>query len=343
MRPQPTHLAAALILLLTAPGAARAAGPDDAPVATTPHFAFHSHFATNLNDALIAAGVARNREQPELFHAEGAADECFATLAPSARAGWDRAVDWYAEIVAPTGWNDRPQYVLRMHLAGLDEPPDEPTQRYLDVAAGLRAAAAPAYRQCRWPAQDAANRRWIAHAVERVELHGAAIAPRLAELYARPWPEGRIRVDLVPHALPVGANTISVPPHMQISSKVSDRDALEIVFHEASHTLAGRNDPMQRALARAADEVGGPLPRDLWHAVLFYTTGQAVRAALAAGGEPGYVPYVDAHDLWSGRWGRYRHAIESTWPAYLAGERSLDAAAVDLLRELATEEGHREP
>ena len=70
------------------------------PVATTPHFAFHSDFATNLNDALMEAGRARNKGNPELFQS-GAEQSCFAELAPSARAGWNHAVDFYAEIISP--------------------------------------------------------------------------------------------------------------------------------------------------------------------------------------------------------------------------------------------------
>src|SRR5215471_9535700 len=55
------------------------------PVATTPHFAFYSDLDTNLNDALIAAGVARKAAKPELFHSEPE-EGCFAKLPSSSRA-----------------------------------------------------------------------------------------------------------------------------------------------------------------------------------------------------------------------------------------------------------------
>ena len=32
------------------------------------------------------------------------------------------------------------------------------------------------------------------------------------------------------------------------------------------------------------------------------------------------------------KWGRYRDAIESTWPAYMDGDRTLSEAAADLIR-----------
>jgi hypothetical protein len=83
------------------------------------------------------------------------------------------------------------------------------------------------------------------------------------------------------------------------------------------------------------------LPRDLWHVTLFYTTGQVVRQVLEAAGHPGYTPYLFAFDRFGrGEWGRCRDALEKVWPAYLAGERTLDEAAADLLRALSSSPGY---
>jgi hypothetical protein len=306
-----------------------------APVATTPHFAFYSDFDTNLNDALIAAGAARNDGKPELFQSGERAKECFEELPASARAGWDLAVDYYARVIAPARWLDRQQYLLRADLAGFGDLSDTRTQRFLQVGRGFRTAAAVAYESCRWSHQDAENRRWIEAVLPRLAAHESNITARLERLYRTPWHDLPIRVDLVSAALPVGANTISRPPHIMISSSVADRDALEIVHHEASHTLMDRGDPMQQALAEAARKLDVRLPNDLWHVLLFYTTGEAVREALEEAGEPDYVPYMYFHDLWKGRWGRYREAIEKTWPAYLSGQRDLSDAAVDLVRAVS--------
>ena len=67
-------------------------GDEAGPLATTPHFTFHSDFRINLNDALIVAGSARKEGKPELFES-GEEASCFEGLAPSARAGWNLAVD----------------------------------------------------------------------------------------------------------------------------------------------------------------------------------------------------------------------------------------------------------
>ena len=324
----------ALGALLLAPVAVLADEGGGAAVATTPHFAFYSDFATNLNDALVVAGSARKRDRPELFGSGSEAESCFGELPGSARAGWNLAVDYYAEIVSPESWMARQQALLRFDLAGFDGELDERGRTYAGIAEGFRAAAAPAYRACRWPAQDAENRRWIEAVARRIALHGEAIGKRLEQLYATPWHSLPIRVDVVGSAPPVGANSFTGPAHILASSAISDGEALEIVFHEGSHTLMRRQDPIQVALADAARELGVERERlgDLWHVVLFYTTGQAVRGVLEAAGEPGYTVYIDARDLWARGWGRLREPIESTWSGYIGGERSLSEAARDLVR-----------
>jgi hypothetical protein len=329
----------ALGAVLFAPSASRGqAAHERTPVATTPHFAFYSDFATNLNDALIAAGLARKRAEPELFHA-GAEVACFGELPPSARAGWERAVDYYAEIISPGRFDDRPQFLVRMHLAGFDEETrDDPgAGQFNDLAGAFLAAATPAYEACRWPAQDAANRRWVEELIPRLAAHEPKIAPRLEELYQRPWTGLPIRFDVVETVDWSGANTIIRSPtggHTLISTSNQGLTALEVVFHEASHLLMDRGDPLQKALAEAAKEHGVALPRDLWHLVLFYTTGETVRQALGQAGEPGYTPMLVEIFSRSKAWARYREALESTWPAYLDGKRTLSEAAGDLIQAL---------
>ena len=211
---------------------------------------------------------------------------------------------------------------------------DASSESFRSIVNGIWMAAAPAYRECRWPAQDETNRGWVDRLEPKLAAHESTITDRLSEFYQAPWRGLPIRVDIVSAALPVGANTLHTPPHIVIATANDDSDALEIIHHEASHTLMRREDPVYRALTDAARELDMELPRDLWHVVLFYTTGEAVRRSLAEAGQPGYTPYVYSHDLWDGRWGEYREAIETVWPAYLDGTRPLTEAASDLLKAL---------
>ena len=58
---------------------------------------------------------------------------------------------------------------------------------------------------------------------------------------------------------------------------------------------------------------------DLWHTVLFYTSGVEPRRLLP--------PSEQAGCLYTrGRWAKYRPVLESDWQAYLDGKMSFDSA-----------------
>ena len=339
MRTMRTNKAGVLLglgVLLSTPSASLGQAPERTPVVTTPHFAFYSDFDTNLNDALIAAGLARKGGKPQLFHS-GAEDEvsCFGKLPPSVRAAWDRAVDYYAEIISPADWTDRQQYLLRVQLAGFtEELTDAGDRQFVEIARSFRAAATPAYQACRWAAQDEKNRRWIEELKPRLAADEQKIALRLEQLYQKPWGGLPIPVDIVETVNWSGANSILRDPaggHLLISSSYQGPAALEIVFHEASHLLMRRSDPLRQALDSAASAVDFRLPGDLWHVVLFYTTGETVRRILDD--REKYTPMV--YKIFDrGTWDEYRQALESTWRPYLDGKRDLSEAAASLIEAL---------
>lgn len=323
-------------MLLFAPGASPGQAPERTPVVTTPRFAFYSDLDTNLNDALSAAGAARKGGKPELFHS-GDEVACFGKLPPSARAGWDGAVGYYAEIISPADWIDRQQYLLRVQLAGFDEElKDDRARQFVEIARSFRAAATPAYKACRWAAQDEKNRRWIEELKPRLAADEERIVSRLERLYKKQWNGLPILVDIVETVSWSGANSIFRRPaggHLLISNSYQGPAALEIVFHEASHLLMDRGDPLRQALDRAASAADFRLPDDLWHVVLFYTTGEAVRRILEDGGKPGYTPMV--YGIFDrGTWDGYRKPLESTWRPYLDGKRALPEAAGSLIEAL---------
>jgi hypothetical protein len=326
-------------MLLFVPEMSLGQAPERAPVVTTAHFAFYNDFDTNLNDALNAAGVARKAGKPELFHSGDVA--CFGELPPSVRAGWNKAVDYYAEIISPTDWSARQQYLPRVDLAGFDEAlKDAGARQFAEIARSFRGAATPAYKACRWAAQDEKNRRWIEELKPRLAVDEEKIALRLEQLYGKRWSGLPLRVDVVEIVDWSGANTIFRNPaggHLLISNSYQGPAALEIVFHEASHLLMDRKDPVLQALDSAASAVDFRLPDELWHVVLFYTTGETVRRILDNGGKPGYTPIL--YEIFDrGTWGRYRQALENAWRPYVNGERPLSEAAARLIEAARAEE-----
>jgi hypothetical protein len=305
------------------------------PVASTPHFAFYSDFEANLNDALINVGAARRFRKPQLFH-DGDEVDCFNKLPPSVRSAWNRTADYYAEIISPSGSNSRERYLLRVQLAGLDEELKDPDARqFVEIAQSFRAAAAPAYRACRWPAQDEKNRKWIEAAKAQLIAEEQKVAARLQQLYQKQW-TAPIPVDIVQTVDFSGANTILGRPgsgHILIAVENDPAYALEVVFHEASHILMDHNDPVREALNKAASAADFKQPGDLWHVVLFYTTGEAVSRILDEDGRPDYKPMLYAM-FDRGIWVNYRNALEKSWIPYLENKQTLSQAAAGLIEVL---------
>lgn len=295
-----------------------------------------SDFESNLNDALIAAGLARKHGKPELFHADSDA-ACFSKLPPSERAAWNGAVDYYAEVISPAEWNAREQFAIRMDLVGFDaESRADGAAEQVEIARNFRAVAAPAYRACRWALQDERNRSWIADMEARLAAGEQTIAPRLEQLYQTRWKKLPILVDVVETVNWSGANSSwsdSGQGDILIANSPQGAAGFETLFHEASHMLMDRDDPVPLALERAAKMAGAHLPNDLWHVVLFFTTGEAMRHFLDQHGEPGYAPMV--YGIFGrGTWTAYRSPLENAWRPYVDGEQSLADAAAALIAAL---------
>jgi hypothetical protein len=205
-------------------------------------------------------------------------------------------------------------------------------------------SAAPVYRAHWWAEQDRANREWIARVAPMVQQMGVELSAQLADVYQRPWPAGRLRVDIVWYGGPYGAYTSLGPTHATLSSHDVRNQGIygfEVLFHEGSHALAGA---VNEAIAREFRTRDKPIPRDLWHALLFYTTGELVRRDLAfgtmtlatlQGTDPStYQPYAARFGLYSGSWDRFRGMLDLYWRPYLDGRVSFDTAVARLAAAL---------
>lgn len=296
-------------------------------VARTTSFVFYSDALINLHDFLV--WNARSRESVE------PAAECLARQAAIPRAAFAAALAHYQVFARPSG--DRLLLALRYRLAGYgDLGLADPAA--VEAAMERLAPAATVYAHCWWPAHDARNRRWIAQLQPLLDTHGPALHARLATLYgkapARPLP-----VDVVGYGSFSGADSVTDPDHLLVSSlRPSNQGhaALEIVFHEASHTLFGPRieGPLWQALQAAARDRHVTLPADFWHALLFRTTGDAVRAQLSTVGID-YLPYIDSQGLFERSWGGFRTPLERHWQPYLDGKLSRADALSRLVEAFA--------
>jgi polyhydroxybutyrate depolymerase len=306
------------------PHAAVRTEPRD-PAAEADLFVFRSDLLFNLHDFLVWNAQASRPVDPR--------PDCLAGLDPGTRVGYERAEAHYrtkgTEIV-PFG---RLAVALWFRLAGYDEVEILPPDALAETLVHLESAA-PAYKACWWPDHDARNRAWIAAVVGFLAEHGDALRSRHAQLYGADWAEP-LPVDVVGYVSPAGAGTVVNPDHILVSSadpRHAGEAALEIVFHEASHTLLGPGHGLVWTALAGADVPGAErLARQLWHPVLFYTTGKAVAERLSGHRGDEYEPYIYRTGLLDRAWPHLRTPLEEHWQPYVDGTVDLEEAARRLL------------
>ncbi|HYA98472.1 MAG TPA: hypothetical protein VEH49_10275 [Methylomirabilota bacterium] len=324
---------ASLLLLCGAP--ARPPEQGEPMMGPVPVFELHSGFWVNLHHFLYRQ--AREQRDPA---ASKAAHEPLPGLTEAERQTWEEAVNYYAANYADRDLLFNSELIaLKNQLGDFEDCKELAGTSRKECNAGLPGkltpildGAAPIYRAHWWPEHDRANRAWVAAVAPLIRQKGLGLAERLADIYESRWPKEKIRVEITTYASWAGAYTTLDPLRVTISSTdpANQGDAaLEMVFHEASHGLAGT---VQAAIVRECRQRNKAIPRDLWHALLFYTTGEVIKAAMrernGAATKPGqaYVPYAIREGLYSRRWARYLELLERYWQPYLDGRTTLDDA-----------------
>ncbi|HUP46461.1 MAG TPA: hypothetical protein VM779_13230 [Thermoanaerobaculia bacterium] len=210
-----------------------------------------------------------------------------------------------------------------------------PPEGFAEEVTKALLTAAPAYRRHRWTGDDRANRFWISVAESMLRNAGEELAREHARVYAVPFP-ARIRVDVSPSAGPLGAyTTIS---NGNVHTTISSRDAayqgfaaLEMLMHEASHAMVGvATGAIGPDIQAAARSVGVLAPRELWHAILFYTSGELTRRTLRERGVTDYTPYMYRQNMFDRAFSGLKLPLETIWRSYIDGriERRLAIAGI---------------
>jgi len=332
-----------------APRARAAFWPVPAPPQTNPDaqeteqplpvFEFHSGFWINLHHFLYTLAQDQN-DAPAADLLTGA------KLTPEEQRKWQAAVNYYAESYANLDPAVNSDLINLKNQLGAGENcaeisahgglrcnlnlPKELT-RVLESAAGV-------YRTHWWNQQDQANRRWTVQAAPMVRQWGKELSEELSRIYQERWPAERIRVDVTAYATRAGAYTTLDPLRVTIASldpRNQGQAALEVLFREASHGLA---ESVQTAIARQCRIRDKPIPRNLWHAIVFYTAGAVVKDVLRNRTDRGksstYTPDTVSEGLNARRWLGYLQLIEKYWKPYLQGKADFNDAIAGMVSAL---------
>ena len=324
MMPAITLLAAAANLALHSPAEPVAKRPDAEAATVVGRYRLQSNPWVNLHQRLIHEARFKTEPPPEL------SGERLST--------WKRAVEIYRAFLGKRS-PIFDEELIRMNTA-LSETttPRLPDSIPESPGVALRAAM-PLYRAVQWEEDDRANRFWIAVAVPLLVSAGEELAGDHAKAHGMPFPK-RILVDVTSFAWEFGAYTVGAgeSAHAVISSTnpgTQGFGALESLMHEPSHAIvAPASGAIGADLARAASELGVKPRWNLWHAILFYTSGELTRRALAVRGVSDYRPFM--LDMYERGFAGFRQALETHWQAYLDGKVSREAAIRQILIETTT-------
>jgi hypothetical protein len=339
-----TVMVAALACSLAAAPAARAASPGavikESPSAAarrpgypqeevTYPFEFHSGFWINLHHFLYEQALLRRRA------AKGAAG-AEAQLPSGRRRAWDAALDYYAgSMIKRDLLSDDAMREIDDRLAESEGAAGLSKSGLSADLIKILEGVAPIYRAQWWPRHDRANRFWIAVAKPLARQFGRTFAARLADAFKAKWPGEPVRVDVVEYANWAGAyTTLGRRVHSIISSSEHDNqgfNALETLFHEASHSMVGPNDgAVARAIARECKAKNKPIPNGLWHAIIFYTVGEVTKRGLNEYGVSDYTPFA-YRGLYARAWPKLQRPLELYWQPYLDGTVDFDTAVSNLI------------
>lgn len=324
-----------------------------------PVFEFHSGFWVNLHHFLYHEARARLAARDD--HASiakttsptlKAAAPSGTALSPAEQRVWDQVIAYYISNYAQKDLLINIDLILLKNQLGDFEDCNELTGHKKPTCdAGLPGnigsmleAVAPIYRAHWWADHDRANRRWVARVAPLVREQGVGLSERLADIYQTQWPKDKIRVEVCAYANSAGAYTTLDPLRVTISSTDSRNqgpEALEVLFHEASHDIA---QPVEAAIRRECKQHDKPIPRDLWHALIIYTTGEVLRPVVhepqaqpSAGDAPppkpvaGQVPPALSDILSQRGWEQYHLLLSLYWQPYLDGKVNFDDAIAHLV------------
>ena len=350
-----------LAIFALLPTRATAQISDNSTYGPLPVFEFHSSFWVNLHHTLYQEAKFRTTSSADQNNSSAknrptlkTSPDARTPLTSAEQRAWNEALNYYSANYIDKDLLFTTELILIKNQLGDFDGCDELSGRKKKTCdAGLPPnlthvleGAAAVYRVHDWPNHDRANRRWIFRVAPLVREQGVGLSQRLADIYQTKWPKEKIRVEVCVYANRSGAYTTLDPLRVTISGtdpRNQGSAALEVLFHEASHGIA---DPVQQAIIRECRQHQKPIPRDLWHALIFYTTGEVIRPVMTAASATaeaisdsaipggGYTPYAVREGLYQRGWDGYLKLLTKFWQPYLEGKSTFDDSIARMVSAL---------
>lgn len=230
---------------------------------------------------------------------------------------------------------------IKYHLAEFESSQKLSGDRLLDGIGAVNSrlielliATCPAYERIFWPVHDAANRKIFENNARLITALEVSALKTIEKLAQKQLPSSRMVVQLSYFTNWAGAYTTNDPYTMlMVESRETDGpgDFAELIFHEATHSVIhARSGAIGEGILKIAEKHNLKAPRQLWHAIHFYLSGQTVKDLLVEQGIADYELYM----IRNGVFDAYHTAIFKHMKPYYDGSADLDTCLLALLKEL---------
>lgn len=191
----------------------------------------------------------------------------------------------------------------------------------------------PYFRKLVWPEIEAGNKKWLAANLPQIIKLETQVIPELERIYQTKLPQGKIRVDLTDYATWSGAYSFNDRFCHVIFSTIHYSNqgdlAPEVVFHEASHFLV---DKLSELITKEAKGKDVKASINLWHNMIFYTTGYVLTKELKKTNKT-FVPYYEQMKF-TEKFQDFKYSVEACqkfWNTYCEGQGTMQEAVIQIV------------
>ena len=287
------------------------------------HFEFHLSFWVNLHHTLMQNGklIGTDRE-PKL------------DMLPSAdQEKWRSAALFYKHNV-PEDPLDPKAIGFKSTIVTWDNPEQAGNGLPTEMKQAL-VSAAPVYRSLLWKKHAAVNEKLLMRLMPILRMSEGWMKSNLPQMMKASWPKQKVRVDLAVTGHWAPGYTTLKPDHiMLLTGHPRIREelyALEILFHETAHLM---KETFERDLYDSCRRAGMAPQQGLAHAILFYTTGEAMKKYWLQNpryNQSTYQTYAERYKLYVKTWPKIHPLLQKHWQGYLDGKLDYQIALTEIV------------
>ncbi|EZH73026.1 hypothetical protein ATO12_18595 [Aquimarina atlantica] len=302
-------------------------------VETTTYFEFHNNFWINLHFYLYETAAASYKKPLDKVVKK----EVWQKLSQKEKVVFQKTITYYKDHIDLKNHFNQELIGFRKWITNYNEQDVLPESEFEILFIKNLNEFKPIYSTHFWKTHRQINTDKLQENIDLIKKTENIVISRMAKIAQVKWQDTKIRIDLSIKSPGGGAFTLSRVPSSIVLSTVANYpeiagDWVETLFHEASHTvIKGRKGAIAESINSVSEKLKVEPPKNLWHAILFYTAGKVSQEAFLEQGINEYTLYMDRENVFS----FYQHAIHKYFPPYLTNEVDLDIAIENIINSIS--------